>query len=321
MLALEDKVDEIAAAVRRTPDVANQLSGQAYAVLMHDIREASESGLATSLQGIRQLSELFGSIPVSQTSTESTRTLTQPTVEAVRSAVHLELQAVLQPALESITQTQGRHERLSRDVKDIIDALSTQAAVQSSSSGQDVRPVATEPQDEMVTANDGHQILDRPPSPVSTQSISQDHKLQPVKDWMPSRRTRETSATWTYWRRLGWMGIIRIEINRHSTFVMGRYTTYTTFRVRFWPSWRLAGRRCIALKYTTEPSSGAYYQLAPSIATFSIIPLDAEVWHCIHNGDVPGLRHLFSSGLAAPNDQDEKGRTLLHVRHALDSIT
>ena len=313
MLAIENKVDEIATTVRRVPDARNPLSEQAPGVLMQDSREASASGTATGLPGLRQLSELVGSIAEYQSVTVSSRTLVQPAIEVVRSAVHSELQAILHPVLEGISQSEARQNRLSVDVKSIIDTLSTQIAVQNPSSAQDTRPVASKPQDHMAFASDPHPALDRPPSLTVTQG-AQDQPPEPAKDWMPPRYTRETWSTWTYKRRLSWIGTVWIEVKRYSVFVGSKNTAHTAFQVKFRPSFPLVSRRWVSLKYTTEPSSGVYYQLAPYIATFHIIPRDAEIWSHIRDGNVSEVQRMLSSGLANPNDQDDDGYTLLHVR-------
>ena len=45
-----------------------------------------------------------------------------------------------------------------------------------------------------------------------------------------------------------------------------------------------------------------------------VVPMGAEIFRLIETGDIDGVKELFRSGLASPNDSEATGSTVLRVR-------
>ena len=50
-----------------------------------------------------------------------------------------------------------------------------------------------------------------------------------------------------------------------------------------------------------------------SLTVRSIVPNEAEIFHLVSSNDVEGIKPLFSTGLASPNDSYDDGQTVLSV--------
>ena len=91
-------------------------------------------------------------------------------------------------------------------------------------------------------------------------------------------------------------------------------TRYSSFvSITFRPAPSLLITRGISLECKRQQDQRGFYQICPMLATFAIIPDDAEAFQCVERNDVDGLRALFDAGLAAPTDRDAQLGSLLHV--------
>ena len=90
-----------------------------------------------------------------------------------------------------------------------------------------------------------------------------------------------------------------------------RYSSFVSITFRPAPSFLIA--RGISLECTGQQDQRGFYQICPMLATFAIIPDDAEAIKCVIGDDVDGLRALFDAGLAAPTDRNDGLYSLLHV--------
>lgn len=71
--------------------------------------------------------------------------------------------------------------------------------------------------------------------------------------------------------------------------------------------------RGISFKYKSQQDQRGFYQRCPMLTTFAVVPDDAEVFKCVLNSDIEGLKALFRAGLAAPTDRNKSLCSLLHV--------
>ena len=92
---------------------------------------------------------------------------------------------------------------------------------------------------------------------------------------------------------------------------MTRYSYHVLIDFQPAPSLRTA--RGIFIRCKSQQDQRGFYEISPRLATFAIVPDDAEVVKCVTNRDLAGLRVLFETGLAAPTDRTEDSRSLLHV--------
>lgn len=262
---------------------------------------------------LNQVLELVGSIAPPEKSISSTNSIAGLSTEDIRSVVRLELEGILYPILNNISHNQSSHEKLSLDINALVDTLSMHSDMHNTSPSRSTLDATGGKQRKTVSKAMDH-MLRRPrdsPSPAREGSQYLQQTTSPQIPWEPGMHAQ---SIWVYWRRVSWIGTIRIEIKRYSTNIGDRRAKYTSFWIRFWPSCLLVNRKCISLLYSTQPFAQVYYQLAPLISIFPVIPADAEVWKYIQHGDITGLRRMLSHGLTGPNDQEPHGYTLLHVR-------
>ena len=91
-------------------------------------------------------------------------------------------------------------------------------------------------------------------------------------------------------------------------------TRFSSFvSITFRPAPSLLMTRGISLECKRQQDQRGFYQICPMLATFAIIPDDAEAIKCVMRDDVDGLRALFDAGLAAPTDRTARLDSLLHV--------
>ena len=96
---------------------------------------------------------------------------------------------------------------------------------------------------------------------------------------------------------------------RKATFRRYSYVFLVEFRPT--PSLRLS--RGVSIRYSSRHNQRGFYQICPMITTFAIVPDESEVFNCVYNRDLAGLKVLFGTGNAAPTDRTEDMTSLLHV--------
>jgi hypothetical protein len=81
-------------------------------------------------------------------------------------------------------------------------------------------------------------------------------------------------------------------------------------RLRFQtPKWLFGVTRVIEL-YEGQANAGWNF----NIQVYKVVPHDSPIFTMAADGDIHGIKHLFSTGQASPFDRDEWGRTVLDVR-------
>ena len=59
--------------------------------------------------------------------------------------------------------------------------------------------------------------------------------------------------------------------------------------------------------------SGFLGEIRISLSVRPIVPNGAEIFRLVGLDDVEGIKRLFSTGMASPNDSHEDGQTILYV--------
>lgn len=95
----------------------------------------------------------------------------------------------------------------------------------------------------------------------------------------------------------------RAPLTRHSYLVS----------IDFQPAPSLLVTRGISIQCKSQQDQRGSYEICPRLVTFAIVPDDAEVFKCVLNRDLAGLKVLFEKGLAAPTDRDDDLWSLVHV--------
>ena len=147
-------------------------------------------------------------------------------------------------------------------------------------------------------------------------NLNDDHV---VHSWSHSWR-----QTWIFrWR----IGVLKVHITasycqspvrqqefqafKHCRAPTTRYSYHVSIDFQPAPSLHLA--RGILIRCKSQQDQRGSYEISPMLATFAIVPDDAEAFKCVKNRDLAGLRVLFETGLAAPTDRTESSYSLLHV--------
>ena len=147
-------------------------------------------------------------------------------------------------------------------------------------------------------------------------NLNDDHVVQ---SWCHSWR-----RTWIFpWR----IGVLVVHITasycqspvrqkefqafKHCRAPMTRYSYHVS--IDFQPAPSLIIGRGISIRCKSQQDQRGSYEISPRLATFAIVPDDAEVFKYVANRDIAGLRVLFETGLAAPTDRRISSVSLLHV--------
>lgn len=244
--------------------------------------------------------------------------------ESLGGIVRYELSKLLTPVTEeNFTKSESRNEALLREIKSIVESsasdlsrhfmsIDNQSQIRLTSSSQLPYPVEEDQQPDPSSFNEA-----LPPRPgadtvevLTKLATNQEHYSQESSS--PNTRSERIWSNWSS----SWIGRVRIEVRRIAQVEKASGSQKRSFdlSISFWPSRYSPRRRCVSLFYTNKANEYGYYQICPMIATFPIIAEDSPVWDCVRYGDLNGLHSLFLSGLASPNDQDDEGITLLHVR-------
>ncbi|OCL15462.1 hypothetical protein AOQ84DRAFT_60928 [Glonium stellatum] len=141
---------------------------------------------------------------------------------------------------------------------------------------------------------------------ASQESRAKSHTCEGRK----SRIYKRAKYQWYFQWRIGNLAVEVVTTNRrmiHSA----KDSFGFTVSIQFWPSQTYFRQPGLALLYTSIPSQQGYYQPAPVLKTFPIIPEDAPIRQAICRGDLMAVRRLFAEGSASPRDQDPDGINLL----------
>ncbi|KAL8911006.1 MAG: hypothetical protein Q9171_003742 [Xanthocarpia ochracea] len=126
-----------------------------------------------------------------------------------------------------------------------------------------------------------------------------------------------------HWRRakvIKWaIGTLRITVtSTHTTSTNVSYVgeipqPQKAYRItiEFQPAQYLITLRGLKLSLAHIQDQRGHYEVSPLLATFAIVPTDADVMGFAWDNDVAGLQSLFERRLAAPSDRDETGSSPL----------
>ena len=143
----------------------------------------------------------------------------------------------------------------------------------------------------------------------------------PVQPW-----SRSWYRSWTFRWRIGVLTVRttasqqRVRQQEFHAFKHGkaRSTRYSYLvSVDFRPAPSLLIARGISIQCQSQQDQRGFYEICPRLITFAIVPNDAEVFECVRNRDLAGLKLLFETGQAAPTDRTDELDSLLHVRNCL----
>ena len=258
-----------------------------------------------------------------------TNTLLQAALgDKILRMLRAELRRVVLPSVEEhLNAYKSSHntqlEGIRRDLDQIVSALGHSSVVElAAKKNKGNQEPAAGLQDSDFRDDDfSHQ---RPPNDNMIQlsqvfgraNLNDDHVVQP---WSHSWR-----RTWIFrWR----IGVLVVHITasycqspvrqqefqafKHCRAPMTRYSYHVSINFQPAPSHIIA--RGIFIRCKSQQDQRGFYEISPRLATFAIVPRDAEVFECVAIRDLAGLRVLFETGRAAPTDRTDDSCSLLHV--------
>lgn len=110
-------------------------------------------------------------------------------------------------------------------------------------------------------------------------------------------------------------GTLKIEITYTCHRVDGspQSRNHTSVDVHFWPVQKYLSLPRISAFYSTAPTPGGYYQLAPTIAVYPIVAWDHPIFSVMTSRDLKALQKMLATGQIHPRSSTSTGSTLLHV--------
>ncbi|KAL8737156.1 MAG: hypothetical protein Q9181_001974 [Wetmoreana brouardii] len=158
--------------------------------------------------------------------------------------------------------------------------------------------------------------IDQLPGFVRRANSSDNHVVQP---WSHS-----WSRTWIFHWRIGVLIVHITASHRQSPVRQQEFQAFEHCRapftrhsylvsIDFWPAPSLFIARGISIQCKSQQDQRGFYGMCPRLVTFAIVPDDAEVFNCVRNRDLAGLKMLFEAGIAAPTDRTAILDTLPHA--------
>ncbi|KAL8809799.1 MAG: hypothetical protein Q9200_003101 [Gallowayella weberi] len=144
-------------------------------------------------------------------------------------------------------------------------------------------------------------------------------------DSFPVRRSK-------HWRRshlIKWaIGTLRVTVSSTHTISNVSYAGDTLqpqtdyqIKIEFQPAQFLIALRGLTLCLAHTQDQSGYYQVCPLLATFAIVPTNADVMKFAWRNDVAGLQYLFERRLAAPSDRFENDDIVGDLSYVLLMLT
>ncbi|KAL8750296.1 MAG: hypothetical protein Q9184_006474 [Pyrenodesmia sp. 2 TL-2023] len=246
-------------------------------------------------------------------------TVSVPTEAAVARVIRAELRRVLKPTVEQCLNTfKANTDDQSRSMLQKIDEMAEHF-------GQEIFEAS-----HSCSSNASHFRSDA----AIDQQCAQDHtgatallksaQMDCGNFMLPERANGFLVRPSKHWRRsmvIKWaIGTLRVTVSSTRTTSNVSYVgevsppqTAYQITIEFQPAQFLITLRGLTLSLAHIQDQRGHCQVCPLLATFAIVPSDADVMIFAKLNDVAGLQSLFERRLAAPSDRDETGITPLMV--------
>lgn len=275
---------------------------------------------ATIMNEIQAVRSSLSDINISNSHIRSATTVNVPTEAAVARVIRAELRRVLKPTIEQCLNTfKANSDDQSRNMLKKLDEMAeyfgqdlSETSRNRSSSASHSRPDA---------AIDKKCVQDDAGATGMLESAQTDFESSTVPE-RPEVFLVRRSKHWRRSKVITWaIGTLWVTVSSTHTTSNVSYAgeilqprTAYRIQIQFQPAQSLATLRGLMLSLETKQDQRGYYQVCPLLATFAIVPRDADVTIFAEQNDVAALQCLFERRLAAPNDRDEYGITALMVR-------
>ncbi|KAF2240065.1 hypothetical protein EV356DRAFT_9416 [Viridothelium virens] len=228
---------------------SNLLSSQLPVSAFADAHQSSSQGLSgAAVSENQQLSskldkilELVGWTATTSAATSSRVTLNDHSERKISHVIRWELQRLLHPVTEAITESQDRRERFNLQLQSIVDHLSAGLVqypgfLEASDSRLTPKysgPAGLKPVDRCIH-------LEATPNDYSTTDpqhlpLSDANNSDIVASHWPASRI-ETESIWMYHRKWSWLGKILVKVETCIRYVGKRHTRHKVVSIDFWPS-------------------------------------------------------------------------------------
>ncbi|KAL8930217.1 MAG: hypothetical protein Q9208_000834 [Pyrenodesmia sp. 3 TL-2023] len=248
-----------------------------------------------------------------------------PTEAAVARVVRAELRRVVKPTIEQCLNTfkanpDDQSQRRLKDMDKVAEYFGQELHETSHScSSSASHPTSDAPIDKICTQGDT-----RVTGLLAAAPMGYDSSMVPER---PNGFLVQHSKHWRRSKVIKWaIGTLRVTVTSTRTIFNVSYVgeipqPQTAYRIaiEFQPAPNLIISRGLTLSLARTQDQRGHYQVCPLLATFAIVPEDADVMLFARRNDVAGLQSLFERRLAAPNDRNETGQTPLMVAAAYGS--
>lgn len=281
---------------------------------------AGQDTIADRLDGI---GTTLSQLQIRSNHLQSSTILTAPTEDVLARIFRAELQRVIVPAVQQCLSTvKASPDHRLDEIKQKIDEMAQQLGSESHANKQhnvkmsdrSLSQTSSTPSHIQEKCQDLAQPIDSSDLRMTAFAMP-GHRSQPQ-----CQLHRKWTRTWTFeWA----IGTLRVSVSTSVTrqkispdYRAGRMPppqkSYQ-ISIEFVPAPALIQLRGLRLSIENKRDQRGFYQICPLISTFAIVPDDAEVIKFVKENDVEAIQLLFLRGLAAPNDRDPSGRTLIMV--------
>ncbi|KAL8795896.1 MAG: hypothetical protein Q9182_007468 [Xanthomendoza sp. 2 TL-2023] len=294
------------------------LAEQGYLERILESQRLSQENHITIMDEIRAVQSSLSDISMRDDHVRTDTTIGIPKEAAVARVIRAELRRVLKPTVEQCLKTfKADTDDQSRSILKNIDELAEHfgqdlcdTSHSYSSSASNSKHDAAFNQKFIYHDTEAIELLE--PGKMGYESSM----VLERPNGFPVRRSKH----WRQSHTIKWaIGTLWVSVSSTHTIsgvsYAGETQPQTEYRIEieFQPAQFLITLRGLTLSLAHTQDQRGYYQVYPLLATFAIVPNDADVMMFAKKNDVAGLQYLFERRLAAPSDRDETGATPLLV--------
>lgn len=296
---------------------------------LHEIRLLAEPISDNHTKTMVKLEDLTAAMRVNEGRLQSITTFQATSIDVMSRVVRAELTGVVMPKVEEYLDSyKSHHSSQLKEIRRNLDQIASELG--RSSVGE--HSINVEQDSEGVISDlhvsdlgDAAFLPHHEPSNETMGLLSSENSnnLPVAQSW-----SRIWGQSWSFrWP----IGILMVHISASQRKIPSVRREYQAFSVSklplkrhaysvsidFHPAPGLLMKRGLSIKCNRRQDHRGFYQISPKLSTFAIVPEVSDVFLCVTDNDIRGLRKLFAAGFAAPTDRNEFSWSLLHVSTCL----
>lgn len=276
---------------------------------------SSENVMSTQFQTNRDISQFNQKLENIDTSVHKLHsTISASDPDGLARLFRLQLRSELKPLMEHLLKSEKstiRNEATLQQLYDSIDCMSEDLADHAST---EKAFATTQPKDQRLfdiqSLEPAHSLAASIPTPSSNELSHS----QTLMNYLSSPRRHRRAIFRRKWTHNWFLGRFDITLEKTRE-IHTSIQCYFAISIAFYPKETFCFIPAVSMQFDTGPNQSGYYQIAPLITFFPIIPLNHPIWHHVTVGNIVEVKEVFSNGLVSPRCQDENGISLLHVSY------